>query len=198
MPATPRDPQRPALSFAPELLLQAQGSGLGCKAAIFDVDGVLTDGRLYIGEHGESFKAFHVLDGHGLKLLQRAGIAPLVVTGRDSPALRRRLADLGLVHAAFGAKDKRAAAEPLLAALSVGWADVAVIGDDWPDLPLFACAAFSCAPPGAHAEVLARAHHVTTAAGGRGAAREFCDLLLMAAGRYAGLLDAELATLDGR
>lgn len=198
MPATPRDPQRPALSFAPELLLQAQGSGLGCKAAIFDVDGVLTDGRLYIGEHGESFKAFHVLDGHGLKLLQRAGISPLVVTGRDSPALRRRLADLGLLHAAFGAKDKRAAAEPLLAALSVGWADVAVIGDDWPDLPLFACAAFSCAPPGAHAEVLARAHHVTRAAGGRGAAREFCDLLLMAAGRYAALLVQERRTLDAR
>jgi 3-deoxy-D-manno-octulosonate 8-phosphate phosphatase (KDO 8-P phosphatase) len=192
------DTRRPVREFAPELLLRAQGTGLGCKAAIFDVDGVLTDGRLYIGEHGESFKAFHVLDGHGLKLLQAAGIAPLVVTGRDSAALRRRLADLGLAHAAFGAKDKLAAAAPLLAAVSVDWADVAVIGDDWPDLPLFARAAFCCAPPGAHAEVLARADHVTAAAGGEGAAREFCDLLLMAAGRYAGLLEAELATLDGR
>jgi 3-deoxy-D-manno-octulosonate 8-phosphate phosphatase (KDO 8-P phosphatase) len=188
----------PALRFPPELLLRAQGSALGLKAAIFDVDGVLTDGRLFIGEHGEQFKAFHVLDGHGLKLLERGGIVPLVVTGRDSPALRRRLADLGVVHAAFGAKDKVAAAEPLLGALGVAWGEVAAIGDDWPDLPLFARAAFCCAPPGAHAEVRARAHHVTTTKGGKGAAREFCDLLLMASGRYAALLDAELATLDGR
>jgi 3-deoxy-D-manno-octulosonate 8-phosphate phosphatase (KDO 8-P phosphatase) len=187
-----------ALTFPPELLLQAQGRGLGVKAAIFDVDGVLTDGRLFIGEHGEAFKAFHVLDGHGLKLLERGGIVPLVVTGRDSPALRRRLADLGLVHVAFGAKDKLAAATPLLVALGIEWADVAVIGDDWPDLPLFARAAFACAPPQAHAEVRARAHHVTSAAGGAGAAREFCDLLLMSCGRYAALLAAELATLDGR
>ena len=82
------------------------------KAAIFDVDGVLTDGRLYIGEGGEQFKAFSTLDGHGLKLLARAGITPLVITGRDSPAVRRRVADLGLTHAVFGAEDKLAAATP--------------------------------------------------------------------------------------
>ena len=84
-----------ALSFPPELLLRAQGPGLGMKAAIFDVDGVLTDGRLYIGEHGETVKAFSTLDGHGLKLLQQGGIEPVVITGRDSPAVRRRVADLG-------------------------------------------------------------------------------------------------------
>ena len=72
----------PALSFPAELLLKAQGAGLGMKAAIFDVDGVLTDGRLYIGEHGETFKAFSTLDGHGLKLLKQGGIEPLVITGR--------------------------------------------------------------------------------------------------------------------
>jgi len=86
----------PALRFAPELLLQAQGRGLGMKAAVFDVDGVLTDGRLYIAESGEQFKAFHSLDGHGLKLLAQAGIVPIICTGRDSPAVRRRVADLGL------------------------------------------------------------------------------------------------------
>ena len=80
----------PALRFDPALLLKAQGRGLGVKGVIFDVDGVLTDGRLYIGEEGETFKAFHVLDGHGLKLLDRAGIVPMIVTGRDSAALRRR------------------------------------------------------------------------------------------------------------
>jgi len=185
-----------ALRFPPELLLQAQGRGLGVKAAIFDVDGVLTDGRLYIGEHGETVKAFATLDGHGLKLLARGGIVPLVVTGRDSPAVRRRLADLGIAHAAFGAADKLAAAEPLLAQLGIAWDEVAVIGDDWPDLPLMQRAAFACAPANAHAEAKAAAHHVTAASGGHGAAREFCDLLLMAAGRYAALLDEHRITLD--
>lgn len=188
----------PALQFPPELLLQAQGRALGMKAAIFDVDGVLTDGRLYIGEHGETVKAFASLDGHGLKLLALGGIVPLVVTGRDSPAVRRRIADLGLVHAAYGAHDKVAAAASLLDALAIDWADTAVIGDDWPDLPLFARCAFACAPANAHAEVKARAHHVTAAAGGHGAAREFCDLLLVAAGRYAALLGEVTQTLDGR
>ena len=188
---------RPVLDFAPELLLKAQGRGLGMKCAIFDVDGVLTDGRLYIGEHGETVKAFHTLDGHGLKLLARAGITPLIVTGRDSAAVRRRVADLGLAHAAYGAEDKLAAAQTLLVALGADWADTAVIGDDWPDLPLLLRAGLACASANAHAEVRAAADHVTTAPGGHGAAREFCDLLLMAGGHYARLLQAQLHTLDG-
>jgi 3-deoxy-D-manno-octulosonate 8-phosphate phosphatase (KDO 8-P phosphatase) len=184
----------PALNFPPELLLRGQG----VRAAIFDVDGVLTDGRLYIGEQGESFKAFHVLDGHGLKLLQRVGIEPLIVTGRDSPALRRRLADLGLPVARYGVADKLAAAQALLDERGLAWDQLAAIGDDWPDLPLLERAALACCPPTAHAEALARAHHVTQAAAGMGAAREFCDLLLVAGGHYAGLLAQHLGTLDGR
>jgi 3-deoxy-D-manno-octulosonate 8-phosphate phosphatase (KDO 8-P phosphatase) len=190
-------PHGSAPGFAPELLLRAQGSGLGMKAAIFDVDGVLTDGRIYIGEHGETFKAFSTLDGHGLKLLKQGGIEPLIITGRDSPAVRRRVADLGLAHAIYGAGDKLAAAQALLASLGLDWPEVAAMGDDWPDLPLLARAGFACAPAHAHAEARALAHHVTTAPGGHGAAREFCDLLLMAAGRYAGLLQGHLQTLDG-
>jgi 3-deoxy-D-manno-octulosonate 8-phosphate phosphatase (KDO 8-P phosphatase) len=188
---------QPALSFPPELLLKAQGDGLGLKAAIFDVDGVLTDGRIYIGEQGEVFKAFATLDGHGLKLLAQAGIMPIVITGRDSPAVRRRVADLALQHAVYGAKDKLAAAEPLLAQLGIGWQQTAVMGDDWPDLPLMTRAAFACAPPQAHAEVQAIAQHLTRAAAGHGAAREFCDILLMASGRYAELFAGHLDTLDG-
>lgn len=187
---------QPALSFAPELLLRAQGRGLGMKAAIFDVDGVLTDGRIYIGEQGETVKAFATLDGHGLKLLQQGGIVPLVITGRDSPAVRRRVADLKLPEAVYGAHDKLDAARGLLQKLQLDWAELAVIGDDWPDLPLLARAGFACAPANAHAEVKAVAHHVTAAAGGYGAAREFCDLLLMASGRYAELLHGQLQTLD--
>ena len=186
-----------ALRFAPELLLRAQGSALGLRAAIFDVDGVLTDGRLYIGDQGETVKAFNTLDGHGLKLLAAGGIQPLIITGRDSPAVRRRVADLGLQHAVYGVHDKLAAAESLLAALALDWAEVAAMGDDWPDLPLLRRAAFGCAPPNGHAEVRAVAHHVTTAGGGHGAAREFCDLLLMASGRYEALLQQQMKTLDG-
>ena len=177
------------MTFPPELLLRAQGSALGMRAAIFDVDGVLTDGRLFIGEQGEVFKAFHALDGHGLKMLAQGGILPIVITGRDSAAVRRRMDDLGLMqHAHFGVADKLACAEKVLQELSLAWADVAVIGDDWPDLPLLQRAGLACAPPNAHAEVRGLAHHVTAAPGGAGAAREFCDLLLIANGRYAGLL----------
>lgn len=186
----------PALRFAPELLLKAQGRGLGMKCAIFDVDGVLTDGRLYIGEHGETVKAFSTLDGHGLKLLARGGITPVVITGRDSAALRRRVADLGLAHALYGVRDKLAAAQAQLSALGVDWADTAAIGDDWPDLPLLVRAGFACASANAHIEVKAVADHVTSARGGHGAGREFCDLLLMASGRYAALLRTDAQTLD--
>jgi 3-deoxy-D-manno-octulosonate 8-phosphate phosphatase (KDO 8-P phosphatase) len=189
-------PSLPALGFPAEELLRAQGVGGGLKAAVFDVDGVLTDGRIFIGESGEVFKAFSVLDGHGLKLLQQAGIEPLVITGRDSAAVRRRVADLGLRHAVYGAGDKLAAAQTLLRGLQLDWAEVAAIGDDWPDLPLLELAALAGAPPNAHAEVLHCAHYITRRPGGDGAAREFCDLLLAGAGRYAALLQAQRQTLD--
>lgn len=187
---------QPALRFAPELLLKAQGRGLGMKAAVFDVDGVLTDGRLYIAESGEQFKAFHSLDGHGLKLLAQAGIVPIICTGRDSPAVRRRVADLGLQHAHYSVKDKLAVVQQAISALGVDWADLAVIGDDWPDLPLLVRAGLACAPANAHAEVKAVAHHVSALQGGEGAARELCDLLLIASGAYARLLHGQLTTLD--
>ena len=176
----------PALNFAPELLLRAQG----VKVAFFDIDGVLTDGGLYMSEHGETLKRFNTLDGHGLKLLQKAGITPAVITGRDSLALRARLKALGVAHAHFGTEDKRPAAEITLKELGLDWSQVAAMGDDWPDLPVMRRATFSCAPANAHAELKALAHHITAETGGHGAAREFCDLLLVASGRYAALLQA--------
>jgi 3-deoxy-D-manno-octulosonate 8-phosphate phosphatase (KDO 8-P phosphatase) len=186
-------PVTPTLQFPPELLLAAQP----VRAAVFDVDGCLTDGRIYIGESGETVKAFSTLDGHGIKLLARAGITPVVITGRDSPAVRRRCADLGIVHALYGIHDKLAAAEQVLQTLGLDWHALAVIGDDWPDLPLMVRCALACAPAQAHAEVQAVAHHVTAMPGGQGAAREFCDVLLMASGRYGALLAGHLTTLDG-
>lgn len=169
---------------------------MGVRAAIFDVDGVLTDGTLYISEAGETLKAFHALDGHGLKLLAQGGITPIVITGRDSPAVRRRLKDLGVSNAVFGAHDKLAAAEPLREALGLRWDQMAVMGDDWPDLPLMVRAGLAVAPANAHAEVKAIAHHVSALRGGEGAARECCDLLLWATGKYDGLLHGHLQTLD--
>ena len=179
----------PALDLPATLLLQAQD----IRLAIFDVDGVLTDGGQYFGEPGELLKRFHVQDGHGLKLLERAGIAPAIISGRDSPALRRRVDELGIMHARFGVGHKRVAAEALMAELALDWPAVAAIGDDWPDLPLLQQVGFAAAPADAHPQVRALVDHVTTAAGGRGAAREFADLLLVAGGHYARLLQQELA-----
>ncbi|MCK6425459.1 MAG: HAD hydrolase family protein [Burkholderiaceae bacterium] len=189
----PARPLRPVLNFPPELLLRAQD----VRAAVFDVDGCLTDGRITLGAEGEQVKAFSTLDGHGIKLLARAGITPVVITGRDSPAVRRRCADLGITQALFGVHDKLLAAAQLLAGMGLGWEALAVIGDDWPDLPLLTRCALACAPAQAHVEVRAVCHHVTATPGGHGAAREFCDLLLVARGAYATLLAGHLATLDG-
>jgi 3-deoxy-D-manno-octulosonate 8-phosphate phosphatase (KDO 8-P phosphatase) len=174
----------PVLQFPPELLLRAQD----VRVAFFDVDGVLTDGGLYFTESGETIKRFNSLDGHGLKMLQRAGITPAVVTGRDSAPLRLRLAALGVEHAVFGTEDKRPAAEAILAQLGLGWNQAAAMGDDWPDLPVMRRSALACAPANAQAEVRRAAHFVTQARGGDGAARELCDLLLVATGHYAALL----------
>ncbi len=179
---------QPALQHDPALLLRAQG----IKVAFFDVDGVLTDGGLLFSEHGETLKRFNTLDGHGLKLLQRAGITPAVITGRDSAPLRKRLAALGISHAHFGTEDKYPAAQHTLQQLGLGWEQAAAMGDDWPDLPLLRHAALACAPAHAHIEVRARAHFVTQQSGGHGAVRELCDLLLMGCGRYVDLLDGYL------
>lgn len=175
---------QPVLNFPPELLLQAQG----IKVVFLDVDGVLTDGGLYFSEQGETLKRFSTLDGHGLKLLKHAEITPVIITGRDSAPLRVRLKALGIEHAKFGTEDKLPAAEAYLKALGLDWHQAAAMGDDWPDLPVMQRAALSCAPLNAHAQALALAHFVTSRQGGFGAAREFCDLLVVASGHYATLL----------
>ena len=175
----------PNVRHRPELLLKAQGVAV----AFFDVDGVLTDGGLYFSSRGETLKRFHTLDGYGLKLLQKAGIVPAIVTGRDSRALRVRLQALGITHAHYGVQDKCAAAQTVLHALGLQWEQAAAMGDDWPDLPLMRRCAFAGAPPNAHDEVLAMADYVSGRQGGDGAVREFCDVLLVASGKYAGLLE---------
>lgn len=176
----PADPT-PAQTFDPELLLALQD----VRLLLLDVDGVLTPGDLLYGEQGEVLKRFSTIDGHGLKLLQAAGIMPVVISGRDSPPLRARIAELGLPHSVLGSRAKLPAAEGVQQALGVGWAQTAVIGDDWPDLGLIARAAFAAAPPSAHPEVRARVRYLTRAPAGLGAVREVVDLLLAARGAYA-------------
>jgi len=179
-------PLRPVLEFPPTLLLRAQP----VRVAFFDVDGVLTDGGLYISEAGETLKRFHTLDGHGIKLLRRAGVTPAVISGRDSAALRARLSALGVEHVRLGTEDKAPAADAILAELGLDWSAAAAMGDDWPDLPLMRRAALACAPSTAHAEVLAIAHFVAQRLPGAGAVRDVCDLLLVASGAYARELEA--------
>jgi 3-deoxy-D-manno-octulosonate 8-phosphate phosphatase (KDO 8-P phosphatase) len=174
---------KPVIQFEPALLLKAQD----VKVAFFDVDGVLTDGSLLYSETGETIKRFNTLDGHGLKLLQQAGVIPVVITGRDSLPLRARLTALGIVHTYFGTETKLPAAEQKLAELGLNWSQAAAMGDDWPDLPVMRRCAFSCAPINAHIEVQHQATYVTKAQGGFGAAREFCDVLMVASGRYVDL-----------
>ena len=183
---------QPSLSWPPDILLKAQG----IRAVFFDVDGVLTDGGLYFSAEGETIKRFHTLDGHGIKLLMQAGIIPAVISGRDSAPLRRRLSALGVSHLRLGTEDKRPAAEAMLAEWGLRWDQAAAMGDDWPDLPVMTRAAFACAPPHAHAETRAVAHYVTQAAAGQGAARELCDLLLVANGYYARLLQSHCDAVD--
>lgn len=177
-----------ALQFPPDLLLKAQN----VRVLFLDVDGVLTDGGLLFSEQGETLKRFNTLDGHGIKLLQKAGITPAVVTGRDSAPLRLRLQQLGVTHVRYGTEDKLPAAQAILDALGLDWHQAAAMGDDWPDLPMLSRSALACAPANAHAECLALADFVTPLAGGHGAVRAVCDLLLTATGAYRQLLEAYL------
>jgi 3-deoxy-D-manno-octulosonate 8-phosphate phosphatase (KDO 8-P phosphatase) len=173
----------PALQIDPALLLRAQH----VRVVFFDVDGVLTDGGLHFTESGETIKRFSTLDGHGLKMLQKAGITPAVITGRDSAPLRTRLQALGITHVRYGTEDKAPAAQEILNELGLDWSQAAHMGDDWPDLAVMNRVAFACAPSNAHIEAKAAAHYVTKREGGHGAARELCDLILVASGRYADL-----------
>jgi 3-deoxy-D-manno-octulosonate 8-phosphate phosphatase (KDO 8-P phosphatase) len=150
---------------------------------ILDVDGVLTDGGLWYGANGEQLKRFHVRDGHGIKLLQHAGIQVAVISGRRSAAVLRRCRELGIRHLQQGAQDKSAALDRLLRRLRIPAANVACIGDDTPDVPLFLRVGLAFAVCDAHPLARAAADHVTRLPGGSGAVREVCDWLLAALGR---------------
>jgi 3-deoxy-D-manno-octulosonate 8-phosphate phosphatase (KDO 8-P phosphatase) len=145
---------------------------------VLDVDGVLTDGRLYYGARGESLKVFHVRDGHGIKQVAAAGITVAIISGRRSAALARRARDLGIRHVTQGASDKLEALTKLLKSRSISLEHCACVGDDTPDAPILQAAGLAIAVADAHADALAAADLVTTRPGGYGAVREVCDWLL--------------------
>jgi 3-deoxy-D-manno-octulosonate 8-phosphate phosphatase (KDO 8-P phosphatase) len=150
------------------------------RLLVLDVDGVLTDGTLRYGAHGETEKRFHVRDGHGIKALARAGVTIAVISGRDSAAVARRCADLGITELQQGVEDKALAFDRLIARLGIAAADCAAIGDDTPDVPLLERVGLAIAVADAHADARRVAHRRTRLPGGRGAVREICDALLAA------------------
>jgi len=150
------------------------------RLLVLDVDGVLTDGRLYLSPAGEELKVFHVRDGSGLVAVQRAGITVAIVSGRDSAAVSRRAAELGIRHVRQGVADKGAELDRLLAELAIDPVETACVGDDTPDLPMLHRAGLAIAVADAHPALAGAAHWTTGAPGGRGAVREVCDLLLSA------------------
>jgi 3-deoxy-D-manno-octulosonate 8-phosphate phosphatase (KDO 8-P phosphatase) len=148
----------------------------------FDVDGVFTDGTLYYGIDGDALKAFNILDGLGLKLLQKAGIQTAIITGRQSPMVERRFSELGVDFVIQGREDKGQALQNLMNELALEKKDVGYMGDDFPDLTALDIAGFFASVPNAPAQVQEAASFVTLKSGGQGAVRELCEFLLEAQG----------------
>jgi 3-deoxy-D-manno-octulosonate 8-phosphate phosphatase (KDO 8-P phosphatase) len=160
------------------------------RVAIFDVDGVLTDGGLYYADSGEEMKAFSVLDGHGIRMLRENGVAVAIISGRTSRALEARARNLGIELLYQGAAEKLKAFDEILRRCGVAGETCAFVGDDLPDLPVMERCGLAVAVPDAPAPVRRRAQYVTRARGGRGAVREVCEIILRARGLPAARLAA--------
>jgi 3-deoxy-D-manno-octulosonate 8-phosphate phosphatase (KDO 8-P phosphatase) len=158
----------------------------------FDVDGVLTNGNLYFSAHGEEMKAFSCQDGHGLKMLQEAGIEVAIITGRKSEMVALRAADLGVRHVYQGVSDKRAAMRDLRQELDLDSDHCGYMGDDVVDLPVLRACGFSATVADSHAFVQQHVDYITKKGGGAGAVREVCDFILSAQGRLDDMLQAYL------
>jgi 3-deoxy-D-manno-octulosonate 8-phosphate phosphatase (KDO 8-P phosphatase) len=164
------------------------------RLACFDVDGVMTDGQLWFGDDGREWKAFHAQDGLGLKLLQSTGVAIALVTARSSSIVARRAQELGLAHVHQGVRDKLAEVRAIAAGMRLELDAVCYVGDDVPDLAAIQSVGLGIAVANAHAWVRERARWRTQKAGGEGAVREVCDLLMGAQGTADGILARHVAT----
>jgi 3-deoxy-D-manno-octulosonate 8-phosphate phosphatase (KDO 8-P phosphatase) len=154
------------------------------RLLLLDVDGVLTDGRIIYDAQGVETKAFDVKDGHGLKLLQRAGVQVGIITGRQSEVVNIRARELGIDIVSQGAKDKLVPFDEIVQNLRLAADEVAYMGDDLPDLPVLRRVGWAVAPADAVGEIKPFVHYVTNHPGGRGAVREVCDLLLQERGHW--------------
>jgi 3-deoxy-D-manno-octulosonate 8-phosphate phosphatase (KDO 8-P phosphatase) len=152
------------------------------RLVIFDVDGVLTDGSLFLGDDGQEYKAFHSKDGHGMVMLQQAGVQIAIITGRSSEVVRIRMASLGIEHVDQGHRDKLPAYEQLKRAAGLSDDVIAYVGDDVVDLPVMRRVGLAIAVQDAHYLAKQHAHWITPSGGGRGAAREVCEFLMDAQG----------------
>jgi 3-deoxy-D-manno-octulosonate 8-phosphate phosphatase (KDO 8-P phosphatase) len=159
------------------------------KLMIFDVDGVLTDGRVIYADDGSELKEFDARDGHGIKLLQRAGIDVALISGRACKAVEHRARGLGISRVCQGAKVKTEAYEQLLADTGFKEYETGYMGDDLIDIPVMRRAGFSVAVPDGARHIFPYAHYITTAAGGRGAAREICEMILEAKGLWESVIE---------
>lgn len=164
----------------------ADQSLAGISLVAFDIDGVFTDGRFYLSNDGVESKAFHTHDGHGVRQLLEAGLSVAIISGRNSAAVDRRMSELGVRHVIQGNSDKVAAFEALVRDLGINEAEAVYVGDDLPDLPLLRRVGFSVAVSNAHDKVKAECDYTTDTAGGHGAVREVCDLVLRAQGKIEG------------
>lgn len=162
------------------------------RLLVLDVDGVLTDGKLYFLADGSEAKAFSTLDGQGIKMLMNSGVNVAIITGRTSSIVERRAANLGIEQVIQGREDKRAALDELLSTLQLSYSQVAYLGDDLPDLAPMRCVALGVAVANANSFVRQHAKGVTALRGGEGAAREFCEFIMAAQGT---LKDAQNAYL---
>lgn len=162
------------------------------KLVIFDVDGVLTDGSLFLGDDGLEYKAFNSRDGHGMKMLQESGVTVAIITGRNSRVVDIRMQSLGIKHVYQGQHDKRIAFAELLQTLQLSPEQVAYVGDDIVDLPVMSKVGLAIAVQDAHPMVLKHAHWQTPSCGGRGAGRDVCEMLMEAHGVLQETLDRYL------
>jgi 3-deoxy-D-manno-octulosonate 8-phosphate phosphatase (KDO 8-P phosphatase) len=162
----------------------------GIKMVIFDVDGVLTDGGLFIGDDGQEYKQFHSKDGHGMVMLQNSGVDIAIITGRTSEVVRIRMASLGIEHVFQGQREKLPAYEALKAATGLDDGQIAYVGDDVVDLPVMVRVGLAVTVQDGHPMAKQHAHWVTASGGGRGAAREVCEMIMDAQGTLAPALQS--------
>lgn len=162
------------------------------RLLIFDVDGVLTDGSLFVGDDGQEYKAFNSRDGHGIKMLQKHGVIVGIITGRTSKVVEHRMANLGITHVYQGKLEKLPAYEELIDKLGIKPQETAYVGDDVVDLPVMRRVGLAIAVQDAHPLVVRHSHWQTPSRGGRGAARDVCEMLMEARGVLEQELDSYL------